>query len=1101
MALVTSRGPLPSFVRIEADLVSRLALAAIQIAAIGWFSPGRGLPLDDAWIHQVVARTFAETGTLGYAPGQHGAAATSYLWAALLGINFKLLHLEPSLWALILNGVSAIATGQLLYALLLRATPDDRVEGDRPALEAFDWRATSFFATLVACVSPNVLWFVCSGMEAMPFVALSLAAIWAATDRPRVTAGSVGLARGSGRTLPRALVAGIAAGALALLRPEAAPLGGLLAAYTLIRSRSWKRALSIATPWALATLLYVGSNVVKTGHALPSTLAGRRWLWFAMSAGHSRTDRVLDFLDAWGTRLGSYTFDTSLAVVFVLAGIAAYGALRLARSRHLDQDGPKLLLLWALFHAAFYALLLPTPGHGGRYQPLTPLLFVVCLPIGAAFVLCELVRVTGAGPRNVRFAWFAALALAPTAALEAPIAASLREANALAVAHIQATEIGAGNYVAGLPDGAIASFDIGGIGIASRRRILDLGGLSDPATAALLESGRLSSWLEDNHDRWIVLPRSSEPALPVFDDYRSRLHLADNPALELQAMRVFSTPHDKWEPSIRATWNAAEAQAVYEVKYTHAAGPREVGLAPPGERREIADPEALVHRRERIVVESMLATLATWGLPVDIRLTSDETPGAPSGGDACLVRLGFWGVAVDGCASIGSDLVRARAYELAGRYLAIGDLGGALGTIPHALADAERRIDPRFHPPIAPLRYPVPGGSPPASGGASGAGLGIFSAVLLAALLLERAARKSARVSRLARTVGARIATAMGTSSNPAATFVLGSLVVGLTMWPFLGEDRSRDVLRAVARGRGAVEIALARGSGASEERSARAALVEAAGRGDADIVALLLESGARTDAHQADGTLPIHLAARGGHRAALAVLVAAMKERGAANEEAQEAGRRSAALDGTAGPRHRTAIHDAVLAGSLDSVALLLQAGADPNKPDGFGETPLHLLATSDPLRAPAIAGALLAGGADPRRVDRRGFTPLHAAAAAAEDDALVRVLVDPGSGSATRAETTALTPGGETALDVALRYGRDRAAEALLRAGSVISGANAWPPLHDAARMDAIDRIANLVASAADTERRFRGLTALDVAREHGSKRAFALLREHTR
>ncbi|MBX3217493.1 MAG: hypothetical protein KF850_36010, partial [Labilithrix sp.] len=554
-----------AFIRERRDLLARASLAAVQVAAIAWFSPGPGLPLDDAWIHQVVARTFAETGTLGYAPGQHGAAATSYLWAALLAVDFKLGLLEPSRWALALNGLAALASGQLLYAIVRRA----RAEGVAPAT----WDRTAFAATLLASISPNVLWFTCSGMEAMPFVALSLAAIWAATS---VGAGDAGDARPRSR---RAIVAGVAAGALALLRPEAAPLGGLLAAHALLRKRR-RDLVAIAGPWIACVAVYVGSNVVKTGHAAPSTLAGRRWLWFEMSSGLSRSDRALDYLDAWGTRLGSYTFDTSLGVVWVLIALAAYGALRLAHGSGeklvespASEDAPKLLFAWALFHSAFYALLLPTPGHGGRYQPLTPLLFALCVPLGVAFVLRELARIAGLAER-ARFGWLAAIAIAPWIALAAPIAGSLRHANALAVAHIQATELGAGGFVDKLPEGEIASFDIGGIGYASRRRIVDLGGLSDPKTAALLESGRIATWLEEKNVRWLVLPQSYEPTLPTFEDYRTRLHLADNAQLELEPVRVLETPFARWEPAIRATWNAAPKQVVYEVRYTKRPGPR-----------------------------------------------------------------------------------------------------------------------------------------------------------------------------------------------------------------------------------------------------------------------------------------------------------------------------------------------------------------------------------------------------------------------------------------------------------------------------------------------------------------------------------------------
>ena len=87
--------------------------------------------------------------------------------------------------------------------------------------------------------------------------------------------------------------------------------------------------------------------------------------------------------------------------------------------------------------------------------------------------------------------------------------------------------------------------------------------------------------------------------------------------------------------------------------------------------------------------------------------------------------------------------------------------------------------------------------------------------------------------------------------------------------------------------------------------------------------------------------------------------------------------------------------------------------------------------------------------------------------------------------------------TPGGETALDVALRYGRDLAAEALVAAGATMSRDDQWPPLHEAARTDAIERAAALVAGGAETGRRFREVTALDVATQHKSARVEALLR----
>jgi ankyrin repeat protein len=1096
----------------------RATLVALQLTAIGWFSPGRGLPLDDAWIHQVVARTFAETGTLGYAPGQHGAAATSYLWAALLALNFKIAHLDASLWALLLNGAAALASGQLLFTLLVRACS---------IRNEIEWTVTSFVVAALASVSPNVLWFTCSGMEAMPFVALSLGAITAATD-PRARADT-----------RHALVAGFAAGGLALLRPEAIPLGALLTTWMFVRAKSPRRAILVALPWAAMVALYAGSNILKTGHVLPSTLAGRRWLWFATSVGLSRSDRALDFLDLWGTRLGSYTLDTSLAVTWIFTGIGAYGALRLVRApanesknedtshashapdttRTSDRAGVQLLFAWAIFHASFYALLLPTPGHGGRYQPFTPLLFSACVPLGATFLLRELVQIAGAP--NIRFVWFAAFGLLPWIPLAMPVAKSLRHANALAVAHIHATEIGAGKFVSQLPEGKIASFDIGGIGWATTRRILDLGGLSDAKTATALEEGRVSTFLESNQVRWMVLPEAAEPVLPVFDDFRSRLRLRDNPAIEIEPIRVFETPLDKWGPAIAATWNASPKQVLYEVRYTSRPGPRTVATIDPNARKAIADPASLVSRVDRLVAEHMLAVLAAWGMEVDVRVT-DEAASPPTAtlgarwagsrassargsesaslassappdralavatGDAdpkltgpCAVRLGWWGFAIDGCDSIADpSVLRAMAYEQAGRYIDVGDLGGAIRAVPHVLAQARRRADPRFSPSLAPLMPPTPGGNELGSSRAGRTGLLLLFGVFVVASLVDLAARRNLRLSRIVAIARTRL---------PVSTAVMMAMVGVVAFAPSIGCTRA-DVGGAIGGGRGAVELALDSG-GNPNPHGRRPPLLDAAAAGDAAIVSLLLERGANVDVHTPDGATPLHVAARHGHAAAVAVLITAMRAL-----PTDTIRRDPPLLEAPAGLRRRTALHDAVTSGSPACVEALVDAGADVNAVDSFEQTPLHLVATIDPARAALIAPLLRR--ADTRIHDARGFTPLHAAAVT--DNVPVLQNLAQSESSYTH---SLRTPSGETALDVAIRYERDRAAEQLLRSGSIFQRERAWPPLHDAARMDSVERVATLLANGADVERRFNDVTALELARQRGSKRVEALLQDRTR
>jgi ankyrin repeat protein len=80
-----------------------------------------------------------------------------------------------------------------------------------------------------------------------------------------------------------------------------------------------------------------------------------------------------------------------------------------------------------------------------------------------------------------------------------------------------------------------------------------------------------------------------------------------------------------------------------------------------------------------------------------------------------------------------------------------------------------------------------------------------------------------------------------------------------------------------------------------------------------------------------------------------------------------------------------------------VDEVAACLEAGADSNARDEFGQTPLHLAAKSN--ESPAIIEALIAAGADINARDKYGQTSLHWAAKYSENPAVIEAFIAAGA------------------------------------------------------------------------------------------------------
>jgi ankyrin repeat protein len=91
---------------------------------------------------------------------------------------------------------------------------------------------------------------------------------------------------------------------------------------------------------------------------------------------------------------------------------------------------------------------------------------------------------------------------------------------------------------------------------------------------------------------------------------------------------------------------------------------------------------------------------------------------------------------------------------------------------------------------------------------------------------------------------------------------------------------------------------------------------------------------------------------------------------------------------------RRRTRLHRAVQHGAEHAVAALLDAGADANSRDDWGNTPLWL-AVYHHHEGSAVVEALTRRHADPLIENRHGVSALQLAEALAEDDTAVAAVL----------------------------------------------------------------------------------------------------------
>ncbi len=446
--------------------------------AVGWGRAGPGFPFDDGWIHAVFARNLARYGAIGFQSGEWTGGTTSLLWVVLLAVGQRLGLSAP--WAAALCGAGAwIAAGACFFLLL------------RDGLHSL--RAALAWSLLLAALGPLV-YLALSGMETALFLALSLAAM-AAFSRERY---------------------GLAGGALALLvltRVEGLAVVGLLGLALVLKRRRWSAVAVVLLPPLVILLLYGLYNTLVTGSPLPTTMAGRKWLWGFPDRLIVLTPRALgNYLRIWRGYVEGWLFHVNAlpgllrdAYRFLIWGSLGLGFAVLVKQtagwiRGRVPPALPLLFGWAIIHNLVYLLLAPFPSI--RHQ--VPNLLLVVVLLGAAWQAADAwlsTRRPGLRLLPAALAVLLALGLLPSAV-------DWQRAYADHVWQINEVHVQAGRWIdAHAPaDAVVAAFDIGAVAYFGQRETLDLGGLVDADfTRRYLYPGRVPEYLREHQVDYLAM--------------------------------------------------------------------------------------------------------------------------------------------------------------------------------------------------------------------------------------------------------------------------------------------------------------------------------------------------------------------------------------------------------------------------------------------------------------------------------------------------------------------------------------------------------------------------------------------------------------------
>jgi hypothetical protein len=530
-------------------LLAFLALASVLLRRFGF-------PLDDSWIHQVIARNLAQYHVLGFTAGRVSPGSSSPLWTLLLTCGWMVFpRLSPVVFSLVVSCVVLAGIGFVLK----RLTEDDGLHG-----------AAGWSVALAPAACGNFLWFGLIGMEHLLFILLSLCLVrgWFAPEARR---GGVNLG-----------LLGVASLLLVLTRPEGVVLVGLLLLGWRAADRPARNWMAPAAGAGCAEIVAAALNWRTSGKLLPQTMQGRQFL----AGEHMGLRGRLYFLGQGFARLlKNWSFGASNrvlhgrglivgAALFLLVAVLVAIAIRNLRARRANRF--LLFCVWGAVIELLYFAMLPNTGHGGRYISVTLMAVYSLLAFGAVQLLAGGRPGLRLGEREVRVALGVLLAGSAAVSMTAWWHASGADIEQINSEHgVMAQWLQQNLPAADFSKPEVAVFDIGRIGYQFHGNIVDLGGLVDRGYMPYLLTHRTGKYLQGLGVEDVVLPTDTDEK-GGGSYFADMLSLDARHGVELTEVHTVCADPAVYRLAFASSETAFHCQSLFRIRY----GAAVAGAAP-----------------------------------------------------------------------------------------------------------------------------------------------------------------------------------------------------------------------------------------------------------------------------------------------------------------------------------------------------------------------------------------------------------------------------------------------------------------------------------------------------------------------------------------